>query len=179
MERRPERFSGIVRPLRAADLPAVERILQTWVRDSLSGAPVAAEIAEFLARMSGSLIEERVYRYLVAVEVAKVEGTIGVVGMRPANPEMLPFAATERPVELINIYIDSRHRKGRGVGTALVRELERRAREQGYGEVIVNSGPRYRDSGWEFFDKLGYERRGMARDLYGQGKHARVWSKIL
>ena len=177
MERRPERFSGIVRPLRAEDLPAVERILQTWVRDSPSSAPVAAEIAEFLARMSGSLVDERVYRYLVAV--AEDESTIGVVGTRPASPEMLPFAATERPVELINIYIDARHRKSQGVGTALVRELERRAREQGYREMILNSGPRYRDSGWEFFDRLRYERRGVARDLYGQGKHARVWSKIL
>lgn len=176
MKSRPDRFSGTIRPLRQDDLPAVERILQIWVRDSPSSAPVAAEIAEFLARMSGSVTEERGYRYLVAA--TKEATIIGVVGMQPPSPEMVPFASTERPVEMINTYVHSRQR-GHGVGTALVRELERLAREHGYSEMIVNSGPRYRDSGWKFYDKLGYERRGMACDLYGDGAHAPVWSKQL
>ena len=127
--------------------------------------------------MSTSLIEDSGYRYLVAVtEDGEI---IGVVGMRPPSPEVLQFVSTDRPVEMINAYVDTGHRKGRGVGTALVRELERLARECGYGEMILNSGPRYRNSGWEFFDRLGYERRGLARDLYGEGDHAPVWSKIL
>lgn len=177
MERRPSRFTGTIRSLQAADLPAVERILQIWVRDSPSSPPLGDEIARILARMSGSLSEERGVRYLVAA--TEDEQIMGVVGMRPPNPEMLQFVSTDRPVEMINAYVDTRHRKGRGVGTALVRELERLARELGYTEMLLNSGPRYRHSGWEFFDKLSYERRGLARDLYGEGQHAPVWSKIL
>jgi len=92
---------------------------------------------------------------------------------------MAPFASTARPVEMINAYVDSLHRQGRGVGTALVRELERLARASGYTEMMLNSGPRYRQSGWEFFDRLGYERRGLAHDLYGEGQHAPVWNKFL
>lgn len=177
MERQFTELTGTVRPLQAADLPSVERILQIWVRDSPSSPPLTAEIAGHLARMSTSLIEDSGYRYLVAV--TEDEEIIGVVGMRPPSPEVLRFVATERPVEMINAYVDTRHRKGRGVGTALVRELERLARECGHAEMVLNSGPRYRISGWEFFDKLGYERRGLARNLYGEGDHAPVWSKIL
>jgi ribosomal protein S18 acetylase RimI-like enzyme len=177
MKRWPNVANGSIRPLRADDLRAVEKILQVWVRDSPSSTPVAAEIGGFLASMSRSLTEERGFRYLVAV--TEKEAIIGVAGMRPPSPEIRPFASTERPVEMINTYVDSLHRNGYGVGTALVRELERLARNQGYQEVIVNSGPRYRDSGWKFYDKLGYERRGMAWDLYGDGEHARVWSKVL
>ena len=170
-------FAGSVRPLRAADLPSIERILELWVRDSPSSPPLSAEIEEHLSRMSSSLSEDRGYKYLVAATAD--EEIIGVVGMRPPTSEMLPFASTERPAEMINAYVDTRHRKGRGVGTALVRGLERLALECGYSEMILNSGPRYRHSGWEFFDKLGYERRDLARDLYGEGEHAPVWSKIL
>lgn len=177
MARQFTELAGTVRPLQAADLPSVERILQIWVRDSPSSPPLAAEIAVHLARMSTSLIENSGHRYLVAVtEDGEI---IGVVGMRPPSPEMLRFVSTDQPVEMINAYVDTSHRKGRGVGTALVRELERLAQECGYSEMLLNSGPRYRDSGWEFFDKLGYERRGLARDLYGEGDHAPVWSKIL
>lgn len=170
-------FTGTIRPLRAADLSSIERILQLWVRDSPSGPPLSAEIEEHLSRMSSSLSESSGYRYLVAA--TEDEEILGVVGMRSLSPAMLQFVLTERPVEMINAYVDTRHRKGRGVGTALVSELERLARECGYSEMILNSGPRYRQSGWEFFDKLGYERRGLARDLYGEGEHAPVWSKVL
>jgi ribosomal protein S18 acetylase RimI-like enzyme len=170
-------FAGTVRPLRAADLPSIQRILELWVRDTPSSPPLADEIAGHLARMSNSLVEERGARYLVAVtETGEI---VGVVGMRPPDVKMLPFTSTERPVEMINAYVDPHHRKGCGVGTVLVRELERLARESGFTEMVLNSGPRYRSSGWEFFDKLGYERRGLAHDLYGEGVHAPVWRKIL
>lgn len=177
MAQPPDRFIGIIRSLRADDLAAVEGILQFWVRDSPSGAPVSEEIAEFLARMFRSLTDKCEYRYLVALTVD--DAIIGVVGMHPPTPEMRPFAATERPAEMINTYVDPRYRKGYGVGTALVRELERLAREHGYSELVVSSGPRYRHSGWGFYDKIGYQRRGMAWHLYGTGEHAPVWGKIL
>jgi len=177
MERRPQDVSGDIRPLQAADLPAIERILEIWIRDSPSSPALDTEIAEYRARMAGSLSGDNGYRYLVAItEDGRI---VGVVGMRPPSSEMLAFAASERPAEMINAYVETRHRKGSGVGSALVRELERLARDSGSTEMILNSGPRYRNSGWEFFDRLGYTRRGLARDLYGEGQHAPVWSKLL
>lgn len=126
--------------------------------------------------MAASLHQDRRYQYLVAATDGKE--IVGVVGMRPPTPDMLRFASMEQPIEMINTYVDSRYR-GYGVGAALVRELEQLAQEHGYSEIIVNSGPRYRHSGWKFYDKLGYERRGIAWDLYGEGAHAPVWCKIL
>jgi ribosomal protein S18 acetylase RimI-like enzyme len=172
-------FTGTIRRLRAQDLSSVERILRIWVRDSPSSPPLANEVNEHLALMTGSLVEDRGYRYLVAV-TDDDEEIVGVVGMRPPSREMQRFAITHRPVEMINAYVDTNQRNGRGVGTALVRELEHLARESGYSEMILNSGPRYSRTGWGFFDSLdGYDRRGLARNLYGKGGHAPVWSRIL
>jgi ribosomal protein S18 acetylase RimI-like enzyme len=170
-------FDGTVRQLRAADLIPVERILSLWVRESPSSPPLATEIDGYLALMSSSLAENTGYRYLVATAE---EFVVGVVGMRPPCREMHPFVMTDRPVEMINAYVETRLRQGRGVGTALVRELERLARACGYREMVLNSGPRYRGSGWKFFDRLkDYERRGAVMDLYGPGGHAPVWGKLL
>lgn len=127
--------------------------------------------------MSSSLAKGSEFQYLVAVTS---DGEIvGLVGMRPPGPEMLAFAVTEKPAEMINAYVDPRHRKGGGIGSFLVQELERLARAGGFTEMILNSGPRYRQSGWEFFDRMGYQRRGLTLNLYGKGLHAPVWSKVL
>lgn len=171
-------FGGAVRRLREADLPQVQRILGLWVRESPSSPPLHAEIAFHLERMSRSLTGDRDCVFLVAT--AEDERVIGVVGMQPTDPEMMAFARTERPVEMINAYIEPQRRDGFGVGTTLIQELETVALAQGYKEIVLNSGPRYQGSGWGFFDKLeGYERRGVAKGLYGQGLDAPVWSKIL
>jgi len=171
-------ISLAVRPLRSEDLVSVERILEIWVRDSPAGPPLSSEIGDHLTLMSGSLAGDSGSRYLVA---AREEGELlGVVGIRPLSQELQDFVLTEHPIEMINLYVDTRVRKGFGIGTALVRELESLARELGYREMVLSSGPRYRTTGWGFFDRLeGYERRGMARDLFGEGKDAPVWSKVL
>ena len=67
-----------------------------------------------------------------------------------------------------------------GVGSALVARLEDEARWRGYTEIVFNSGPRYKDTAWGFYDKLpGYSRVGVAEKLYGEGGDAPVWSKVL
>lgn len=70
-------------------------------------------------------------------------------------------------------------RGGNGIGTALVQALEETARQKGFTEVVLNSGPRYENTGWGFYDKLpGFRRAGVAVQFYGEGGDAPVWHKI-
>ena len=103
------------------------------------------------------------------------------MGVRPPDERMLPFAQTDNPLELVNAYV-SRKRRKQGVGTALIKKLEEFALAQGATEIFLNSGPRYRKSGWEFYDKVGYKRVALAEGYYQdeEGSYdAPVWSKVL
>jgi ribosomal protein S18 acetylase RimI-like enzyme len=166
-----------VRDLREDDLPAVERILESRIRDPETGEVLAAEVADVIERMRFALRADGSMRILAAVSP---EGEIaGVVGMRSPTSTMEPFASGERPVEMVHAFVAVRFER-RGYGSALTSALEDRARRDGYDEVLLNSGPRYAASGWGFFDRLaGFDRRGLLRDFYGPAQDAPVWGKRL
>lgn len=168
------RFSGQIRPLAQADLVQVRPILETYLRDRNTGALNTEEVQEDLDLMRQSCEGGNDRVYLVADDGKQV---IGVIGMRTPSEAMQAFTSTERPVELVNAYVAERHQ---GVGSALVERLEEEALIRYHTEIVLNSGPRYKDSGWGFYDNLpGYGRVGIATKLYGEGGDAPVWRKVL
>jgi ribosomal protein S18 acetylase RimI-like enzyme len=174
-ERRP--FSGEIRTLQESDLDHIKPILETWLIHRDTGQPATEEVEEDLDIMRGSLTGENSRKYFVAEEGGKV---LGVIGITPPREAMMPFATTEHPIELVNAYVSRDERAGRGVGTALVKGAENEARAQGATELILNSGPRYEQTAWGFYDRLpGYSRIGVAENFYGEGVSPPVWSKKL
>ena len=173
-------FSGIVRLLESKDLVDLKPVLEEWIKDRDTGNPLPTEVEKNLQVMSASIGGGTDYTYFVATQV---DGkAIGVIGMRPPEEKMmaLDFLKTDKPVELINAYVSSFHRAGKGVGSSLVRKLEGEAIQRGFTEVVLNSGPRYKATGWGFYDKQpGYNRVGVAISYYGPGGDAPVWKKSL
>jgi len=169
-------FSGTVRPLDEKDLESIKEILEVWVKDRDTGEPRPGEVQEDLDVMLASIRGKNDRSYLVAEDSGKV---IGVIGMKKPDEVMMGFARSPNPYELVNAYVDPDYRRGRGVGSSLVLELEYLARQKGFTELVLNSGPRYEKTGWEFYDKIGYKRVGLAEKYYGDGGDAPVWSKML
>jgi len=62
--------------------------------------------------------------------------------------------------------VTSEKGSGRGVGTALVRQVERSGRERGASEIFINSGVQ-RESARRFYERLGYQVTGvrLSREL--------------
>lgn len=174
----PQKFQSVVRNLRKDDLSLLRPILATWIKDRKTGQPLPDEVEEDLQFMSESVDDKNDRTYLVA-ENSDGE-VVGVIGFKTPDEKMLTFTKTLNPVELVNTYVKSDERKGKGVGRALVAKLEEKVKEKGHTEIILNSGPRYKDTGWGFYDKLpGYSRVGMAVGYYGEGGDAPVWRKGL
>lgn len=159
------------------DIESLRSILETWIRDRETGKLILEEMAEVFQAMRDSLKGENDRAYFVAKSPAGE--VLGVVGFKPPGEQMEEFVKTGHAVELVNAFVAREHR-GRGVGRALVERLEEEARARGHKEIVLNSGPRYKDTGWGFYDRLeGYRRVGIAEKMYGEGGDAVAWRKIL
>lgn len=171
-------FSGRIRTLSDGDIPSLRPILATWVKDRTTGQPLPEEVEEDLQVMQESIGGNNGRTYFVAEDL---DGSvIGVIGFKIPDPRMLPFTESLKPAELVNAYVSQDRRAGKGVGRALVSKLEEEAKTKGFTEIVLNSGPRYKDTGWGFYDKLeGYQRVGIAKGYYGEGGDAPVWRKTL
>lgn len=172
-------FQGEIRQLALADLDALQPILERWIVDRDTGIPRPDEVREDLDLMRASVDGSNGYQYFVAEENGQV---VGVIGMRQPPEKLLElgFLHTNNPIELVNAYVTPEQKGGKGVGRALVSRLEDEATQQGYTEIVLNSGPRYENTGWGFYDKLaGYERVGVAMGYYGEGGDAPVWKRDL
>ena len=167
-------FTGVIRLIREEDIPQLQPILETWIRDSKTHELVRDEVAGLMEAMRLSIDGKNDRVYLVAE--ASDKQIVGVMGFKNPDDTMRAFAKTHNPAELINAYVAQR---GTGVGTTLIRGIEAEASMRGYTEIILNSGPRYRETGWDFYNNQpGYEQVGFVKGMYKTGD-APVWSKVL
>jgi ribosomal protein S18 acetylase RimI-like enzyme len=173
-----KRFRGIVRPLKENDLTDLKRILEIWLRDSREGKLLPEEVKTDMDYLKDSLKEWGGRRYIVAEDL---EGAVvGMMGLSEIKEELRPFVQTKKPIELVNAYVDNDYRGGKGVGTALINTLQEMARDAGSTEILLESGPRYKLTGHEFYDKQpGFERVGILTNFYGLNGDSIVWRKQL
>lgn len=173
------KFNGTVRSLREDDLISIKPILETWVISRVTHELVPEEVEEDLQLMRGSIRGSDRKYFVAETDDKQVIGVIGMVKIKKGS-RMMEFATTNNPIELVNAYVSKNQRMGKGVGTALVKMLENEARTAGYKEIVLNSGPRYKETGWKFYDKLkDFHRAGVAVKLYGDRGDAPVWRKKL
>lgn len=170
------RFNGTVRSAEERDLVHLRPILETWVRDRNTKLVVQDEITRILEAVRESARGENDIVYLVA-ETSEGE-VVGMMGLRPPEERMLVYSTTTSPVEIINAFV-RQDQRGRGVGHALVNGLEQIARARKHTEIVLNSGPRYKFSGWPSWIRLFGKPIAIAANYYGEGGNAPVWRKEL
>ncbi len=169
-------FQGVIRSVQASDVPALRPILEQWIRHPETEALLEEEVVDVLGSVEESIKDANGRKYVVAEDT---DGSVvGMMGLDTPGQAMRALAASENPAELINAYISPAAR-GAGVGKALVTQLEGIARTSGKTELLVNSGPRYRETGWGFWTKMFGEPASALVDYYGPGYDAMVWRKPL
>lgn len=172
------KFNGIVRPLNGEDLSHLQPILETWVRNMVTREIIVDEVKEDLTSLRESLGGKNGREYLVA-QTSSNE-VVGMMGLSVLKEPLWSFATTASPVELVNAYVHKDHRAGRGVGSSLVQYLVERATDRGFTEILLDSGLRYRNTGWGFWDRQpGFRRIGLAKRLYDPRWDTPVWQKLL
>ena len=169
----------LVRALHPEDITSLTLILREHIRDLHSGEIVETEVQAVISYMHGMPDAlGRTRRYLVALD--HCGQVLGCMALAIPDPEMSRhFATADTPtVELLNAFVNSRYLRGQGVGLALFSALCEAAAADGALYLIVNSGPRYRNS-WGFYDRTCDNSHGFIENYYGASRHAKTWKKRL
>ena len=173
-----------VRALAEGDIASLEPILRQHILDLHSGEVVETEVQAVIAYMRGAIdTAGRRRRYLVACTAEHEAQPLACMAW--AAPDALMtrhFAAlgitTDTAVELLNAFVASDYLGGNGVGRFLFTAICAHAAAVGAQQLIVNSGPRYRQS-WGFYDRVCDSSHGLIDNYYGNGRHAKTWLKKL
>lgn len=163
------------------DIPNLVPVIQSWVKSD--GEVIQEEVEDIVRRLEGAVSHTNGYTYEV---VRDEEGkAIGMAGLRDPEPSMEEFKsfADTKSAELVNVFLSPDYR-GKGLGHSLLNATFDKAKGLGYTEVIWNSGPRYRFSGWSFYKRTVGEPVAIANAYYGYDKdgtprNAPVWRKKL
>lgn len=171
-------FKVEVTPLTPDDIVQLEPIIRQHVRGMDDDIVDEEEVTAILGYMSGGLDSQlRQRNYFVAKDQeGKVLGCVGLTSPESALVEIyaVPHYCSG---ELVNLFVDT-NAQGKGVGKQLFNALCTLAREKGYQQILLDSGPRYQKS-WPFYDKICDQSAGVIADKYGEGYHAKTWIKYL
>ena len=178
----PDRqIRGYVDPIEMRDIDSLLAIVRTWVR---KGEEVFEdEVEDIHERMIDAIQGSDDYSYWVLRD--KECRVIGMAGLRKPEGEIINCVSSpdKKAVELVNVFLSSESR-GKKLGRALIEAVFDIAAQQEYDEVILDSGPRYKETAWGFYNHVVGEPVSVIEGRYGTNpdgttRDAPVWRKVL
>lgn len=168
-----------IEALQENDIILLEPILREHVRDRDTGEILLDEINNIKNYMKGQKDDNgRLRKYFVAKDV---EGNIlGCMAYSEPDPDMIEHFQTtpDDSVEILNAFVSTEVYRGGGIGRKLFNVICQEAKSQGKKQLLVHSGPRYKDS-WGFYDNMCDESCGFLIEKYGKGGDAKTWKKVI
>lgn len=163
-----------IRLFQEADIELVVSIYSLYPSEKYPNEPELARktLKDFVAKKESIIKGDRTIFVCESLGEGEPE-IVGVAVFRTPNPEalLLPFVKTNKPVMLLSLFVKY---KKRGIGKALLKEVEKETKNRSYTEIIVPSHTRWQES-WTFYDRMSYERVGQI-DMDGL---VQVWRKEL
>ena len=132
------------------DLPTVREILKNDLGYDVSADELEGRINKMLSLGN--------YKIFVACHDESVVGFVGAVSF-------IAFEVKNEAMKVIALAVREKHR-GRGIGTALLKNVEAYAAENSIGAILLNSGlPR--EKAHKFYESQGYTRKsyGFTKNL--------------
>lgn len=129
-----------IRPYQASDAQPVSEIIRTTMRRS-NAADYPADRLQLLIDYFSPEKVQQINEDRVCL-VAEIDGEVIATGAVEAD-------------KLVTFFVQPEH-QGKGIGTALLLELERMAFARGLGELRVDASL----TGASFYERHGYERTG-------------------
>lgn len=93
----------------------------------------------------------------------KNKKVVGIGGIRDAEPRLVELSDKEACE--VNLLFVLREERRHGIGGIMINHILNLAIENKYSCILGKSSPRFRESGWPFYEKNGLERIGMIEDM--------------
>lgn len=169
-----------IRAATLADLPAITTILRATIQNPYgSGQIDENEVWAELEKIVPALENRSSDQTLLAQD--QVGHVTGLAFYGLPDPRITEFTGSDpqQTTELKLLYLDPGQRR-QGIGTQLLRAVERSVEESGQSRVELVSGPRYILKGaGRFYEKLGYTLMGTIPNYFDGQYWARVFQKDL
>ncbi|GAA0318466.1 arsinothricin resistance N-acetyltransferase ArsN1 [Bacillus carboniphilus] len=141
-----------VRDATLSDIEAIRTIYNQGIEDRIATLEVELKTTEFMKDWFCSHGER--YSILVAERNAEI---VGWASLNPYSPR-----AAYRGVADLSVYI-ARASRGKGVGTVLLQEIEKRAVENDFHKIVLFTFP-FNQLGQTLYNKMGYQEVGTFRN---------------
>lgn len=164
-----------VRPFHGDDVNNITQFLSRLVVDPDTGGTSSDEVARYAINMLQSFKGETSRRYLVAETHWRLP--VGVIGLQPVSEMIRHYCMRVSAREIVNFYVDP-HFQNEGIGSKLLKILERTLVADGCDEAVLCSTPRYAQS-WPIYEHAGFELRGTIEMIHNKQVGARVYGKEL
>lgn len=178
----PERNLPVV-PLHINDIEALREILveRLDVIDEDMNGPGTTRSEHVINRLRASLENDCIDTgkfFVIKDEEGKALGIIGVKSITSSldgqpQDDMQCYVTTDHALEIVNVYV-AKHAARNGLGGKLVQHVVNWARNEGYEELVLNSGKRNKKRSWPFWNRH-LSCVGILNDYYGKGADAPVW----
>ena len=130
------------REYKSADLPAVKEILKNDLGYDVPADELNGRINKMLSLGN--------YKIFVACLGESVVGFVGAVSF-------IAFEVRNEAMKIIALAVSEKYR-GQGIGTNLLKEVERCAKENNVSVILLNSGLQ-REKAHGFYESQGYTKR--------------------
>ncbi len=143
-----------IRETSSDDIESLRSLLQEWCDGSEMGQISQEEVNSEIVGIETSTKGESDWLYVVAEdETGRLLGIMGMCKSNATIDAVLPSHEEKSAAELFSAFV-SQSERGRGIGRLLVQHLESKAELDGYDEIVVASGPRFRETGWPFWQSF-------------------------
>jgi len=135
------------------DLPSVTNIISQSFSDT-------EDVQYMINLIKDSLSDTPQYPREFYVVTKDDKGTVvGFLGYRNVTTKLKQFSTGNKPIEIYSLFVDM-HVRQKGIGRCLINFLEEYAATNGYDEILVKSADKFKETGWVFYEKMGFTLAG-------------------
>jgi len=142
------------------DLPSVTNIISQSFSDT-------EDVQYVINLIKDSLSDTSQYPGEFYVVAKDDKGTVvGLLGYRDAVTKLKQFSTGNKPIEIYSLFVDM-HVRQKGIGRCLINFLEEYAVTNGYDVILVKSADKFKETGWVFYEKIGFALAGTVEGSTG------------